>query len=187
MQRVVGKFVPVCMPKACAKNPGFPEGYWLDFVCTKKSGLALPQPSSFWRREILAETGFLREKYHYVMDHELYTRLAHNEHVPICVGESLARFRVHKSQKSGQGFTLPLAEELAVVRTGKQSPKETIVKRCGDMVDGYKSIDFHTPILPSTLYSVSYVGHARMDTETNSMLGGSDRTWHKGLNTPPDK
>jgi len=89
--------------------------FWLNFVCTKLSGISLPQPSSFWSRKILETVGPLNEQLHYAMDHELYGRIASFGFRPICINEPLAGFRLHKEQKSAETFLNFWLEELKVV------------------------------------------------------------------------
>jgi glycosyltransferase involved in cell wall biosynthesis len=89
---------------------------WMDYVCTKRSGVALPQPSSFWRRNTLGQVGWLNESLHYVMDHELYGRLAHRGFRPVLLDKPLACFRMHDAQKTMDFPVKFWKEELDIVR-----------------------------------------------------------------------
>ncbi len=97
------------------RNPNYQTGSWLDFVCTKWSGTALPQPSSFWSRSVWLATGLLDKSLHYAMDHEYYGRLAHKGFSPLCLQEPLAAFRIHDNTKTAGGIVPFLSEELAIV------------------------------------------------------------------------
>lgn len=77
-----------------------PPDSWLDFICTKFSGLALPQPSSFWKKSLWDSVGGLDPAFHYAMDHELYGRFAHSGHRPHLINIPLAVFRLHADQKT---------------------------------------------------------------------------------------
>lgn len=90
---------------------------WIDFVCTKRSGIALPQPSSFWRREAVEKAGSIDESLKYVMDHELYGRLAFHGFRPVLLDEPLACFRTHKEQKTTDFPVKFWMEELDIVRS----------------------------------------------------------------------
>jgi len=88
---------------------------WIDFVCTKRSGIALPQPSSFWLRSAVIQAGGIDESLRYAMDHELYGRLAFQGFRPVLLKEALACFRTHDEQKTAN---FPIAfwkEELKIV------------------------------------------------------------------------
>lgn len=103
------------------RDPKFALGTWLDFVCKGKSGTSLPQPSSFWKRDIISEVGFLDQTFRYAMDYELYTRLARSGECPVCIEIALAAFRRHDEQKTAQGRIPFLKEELRVVEMWMKS------------------------------------------------------------------
>lgn len=98
------------------KNPRYPtSGSWIDFVCSKKSGTALPQPSSFWSRKAIEQAGLLDETYHYAMDHEFYVRIARSGIRPLCIDEPLACYRTNEHSKTSQGKLHFWREELRVL------------------------------------------------------------------------
>ncbi|NWG34852.1 MAG: glycosyltransferase [Chloroflexi bacterium] len=101
-------------------SPGRDRNYiptgWIDFVCTKRSGIALPQPSSFWKRDIVIEVGGIDETLKYAMDHELYGRLAYHGFRPVLIGQALACFRMHSAQKTVNFPIVFWEEELEIVR-----------------------------------------------------------------------
>lgn len=88
---------------------------WLDFVCTKRSGIALPQPSSFWRRDAVMRAGGINESMRYAMDHELYGRLAYHAFRPVLIEQALACFRAHEGQKTADFPVAFWQEELEIV------------------------------------------------------------------------
>lgn len=120
---------------ASGRNPKYQPQGWIDFVCTKQSGIALPQPSSFWLRNAVVQAECLNESLQYAMDHELYGRLAYQGFRPTFVDKPLAYFRTHQDQKTSY---FPIAfwkEELNVVYnwTGKaNSSEKTTLKKYGD-------------------------------------------------------
>lgn len=63
------------------------------------AGMPFPQPSSFFRRSVLLEQGYLDESLHYGMDYDLLARIALN--YPIRkVEDTLSRYRLHAESKS---------------------------------------------------------------------------------------
>jgi hypothetical protein len=93
-----GEFIP-----RLRKNADIASQIWLDFVCTKKSGIGLPQPSSFWSKELCLQAGLLDENLHYALDHEFYIRLARLGATPNIIEEPLAIFHKHEGQKTSEG------------------------------------------------------------------------------------
>jgi glycosyltransferase involved in cell wall biosynthesis len=89
---------------------------WIDYVCTKRAGISLPQPSSFWLRSAVISAGGINESLRYVMDHELYGKLAHLGLEPHVLREPLACFRVHPSQKTSEYPRIFWEEEVKVTR-----------------------------------------------------------------------
>ena len=59
----------------------------------------ISQPSTFWRREALAEVGVLDEDMHYVMDYEYWLRL-YSRYSPIYISDYLASFKIHPASKT---------------------------------------------------------------------------------------
>ena len=63
------------------------------------AGMPFPQPSSFFRRSVLLEQGYLDESLHYGMDYDLLVRIALNYPIKK-VPDILSRYRLHKESKS---------------------------------------------------------------------------------------
>ena len=95
-------------------SPSADSFNWVDFVCTKWSGISLPQPSSFWSRKLWLEVGPINELLHYTMDHELWGRMAHKGYRPYCLDAHLAVFRIHSGSKTGNGMFSFYKEELDI-------------------------------------------------------------------------
>jgi len=109
-----GRFAPRWY-SASGRDSHYKQLGWVDFVCTKRSGIALPQPSSFWKRSSVMKAGGIDETLKYAMDHELYGRLAYHGYRPVLLAEALACFRKHDSQKSAKYPLVFWQEELSVV------------------------------------------------------------------------
>lgn len=60
----------------------------------------LPQPSSFWRRSVFEDLGYLREDMHYAFDYEFWFRMLVNGYKPTLADAVLSGFRAHGESKS---------------------------------------------------------------------------------------
>ncbi|HNQ62166.1 MAG TPA: hypothetical protein PKJ62_07230, partial [Bacteroidia bacterium] len=63
------------------------------------AGMAFPQPSSFFRRSVLKDTGLLNETLHYGMDYDLFSRLrmyCEFKYIDFC----FSKYRIHPSSKT---------------------------------------------------------------------------------------
>ena len=80
------------------------------------SRISLHQPSIFWRRSLLEETGLLDEKLHYCMDYELWMKLFLN-FSSIKIDKIFSRFREHSNSKtSSKPINLYLEYQVVVSR-----------------------------------------------------------------------
>jgi len=79
-----------------------------------QGGTFLPQPSSFFRRD-LVNGNLLREDLHYAMDYDLWVRLSQN-HSPLMVSEVLANYRIQPQSKTLDQTDNFLPEQVAVAR-----------------------------------------------------------------------
>lgn len=57
------------------------------------------QNSTFFRRSVLLDVGYLDERFHYTMDHELFVRIA-KKYVSYTINENLACFRIWEDSKT---------------------------------------------------------------------------------------
>lgn len=110
----IGRFEP-SLYTAVGRDTNYDPMGWIDFVCTKRSGIALPQPSSFWQRSAVIQAGGIDESLRYAMDHELYGRLAYQGFRPLLLEEPLACFRTHPEQKTTNFPAAFWKEELKIV------------------------------------------------------------------------
>ena len=81
----------------------------------------IPQPSTFVRRSVLDEIGFLDETLQFCMDTDLWIRIALVAvfgNIPAC----LSRFRYHPASKSSRLYRLNGQEMLAIARKTVDSP-----------------------------------------------------------------
>jgi glycosyltransferase involved in cell wall biosynthesis len=82
------------------------------------------QPSTFWRRKVLEEAGFLDENLYFTMDYEYWLRLGRNYPLHV-INQNLARFRIHKLSKSGSTSHKQFDEEYQVA--GRYSNKFLLI------------------------------------------------------------
>ena len=68
---------------------------WLRYF----SVIPFPQPSSFFRKKLIDEQGFLREDLHFAMDYELLIRAALHYNIT-SMDEIVSRYRLHKESKT---------------------------------------------------------------------------------------
>jgi glycosyltransferase involved in cell wall biosynthesis len=60
----------------------------------------VPQPSTFWRRELFDTYGLFREDMHYAFDAEFMLRCAYDGALPLCLPDKLSARVTHPGQKS---------------------------------------------------------------------------------------
>ncbi|MBI5352966.1 MAG: glycosyltransferase [Chloroflexi bacterium] len=113
--KILDRFMP-SLYTASGRDINYESMGWIDFVCTKSSGIALPQPSSFWLRSAVLQAGGIDETLRYAMDHELYGKLAYQGFRPTLLEESLSCFRTHPEQKTAHFPVIFWQEELKIVR-----------------------------------------------------------------------
>jgi glycosyltransferase involved in cell wall biosynthesis len=74
--------------------------------------IPFPQPSSFFKRRVLLEQGYLDESLHYMMDYDLLVRIALNYELR-SVPAVFSRYRLHEGCKT---LTSPIAQAKAAAR-----------------------------------------------------------------------
>ena len=73
------------------------------------------QPSTFWRRSLHDEFGYVDERLHYCMDYDFWLRIMKKyplSFIPL----PLSGFRIHKDSKSGSQYNLQFEEEVEVAK-----------------------------------------------------------------------
>ncbi len=75
----------------------------------------LPQQSTFWRREVLSETGLFDIRYHYCMDYEMLLRM-YVRFPFILLDKTLSGFRMHAESKTISKTYLMYLEHRAAAR-----------------------------------------------------------------------
>ena len=75
----------------------------------------IPQPATFFRRDLLEEVGPLDSAYKLAMDYELWLRFARRAE-PVFLPLDLAAFRWHDTSKSSSGYARAAREALAAAR-----------------------------------------------------------------------
>lgn len=75
----------------------------------------IPQPATFFRRELLEQVGRLDESRHLAMDYDLWLRFAQVAE-PLFLPEVLAAFRWHAGSKSGGRYAAAAREAFEIAR-----------------------------------------------------------------------
>lgn len=73
----------------------------------------ISQPSTFWRKELMDEFGYLDESLHYAMDHDYWCRFESKYHVHL-IKEYLAEFRFTSDTKTGSSIDKTLRDSRIV-------------------------------------------------------------------------
>ena len=71
------------------------------------------QPSTFWKREVHDEIGYLDKTLYYTFDYDFWMRLMRLCQ-PYCVEIPLSAFRIHPNSKGGSEYESQFQEELGV-------------------------------------------------------------------------
>jgi hypothetical protein len=89
------------------------KNFWLNHY--KFSNLLIlnfvSQPATFWRKELLKETGFFNEKLHYTMDYDYWLQIS-KKHDPLILREYLSGFRIHGKSKGGAQYIQQFDQDL---------------------------------------------------------------------------
>ncbi len=72
------------------------------------------QPSTFWRRELHKEVGYLNEGYRYCMDYDFWLRIMKKYPLHL-LPDPLSAFRIHGASKGGSQYEKQFKEELRVL------------------------------------------------------------------------
>lgn len=75
----------------------------------------IPQPATFFRKEIYVKCGKFDEKLNYNMDYEYWLRIG-RKYKPTFINSYLADFRIHSTSKSGSSFEKMYKENLQIAR-----------------------------------------------------------------------
>lgn len=86
--------------------------YSFDYLVNQAKGIT--QNSTFFKWKVFDEIGYINEKLQYVMDRDLFIRIAKMRMIPY-INETLAEFRLQHESKTSQG-TFYFAKELIKIR-----------------------------------------------------------------------
>lgn len=100
--RVIGHYIPEVIRTSA---------YWVELFL-KGTSVSLPQPSTFWIKDVWLNAGPLDEKYQCSFDHEFFFRVYRKFGQPIIINYNLAFFRSHKNSKTCTAFTKFMSENL---------------------------------------------------------------------------
>lgn len=78
------------------------------------------QPSTFWRKSLLSEVGYINESYHLCMDYDLWLRI-YKQYPLHTISSPLSAFRIHSTSKGKIQFGKQFQEELEVAKRNGSS------------------------------------------------------------------
>ncbi|CAN5895477.1 hypothetical protein BH11MYX2_BH11MYX2_33000 [soil metagenome] len=67
------------------------------------------QMTTFWKRSLLDEVGYLDDSFRFAFDHDLFLRFA-KRGPPVYIEDDLACFRWYETSKSGEGYVVQMTE-----------------------------------------------------------------------------
>jgi glycosyltransferase involved in cell wall biosynthesis len=146
MENIFWRIVKLHKFKTRVKRKGLPipnsePCTWLDFVCRRWTDGFLPQPSSFWKRDIWQKVSGLDKIFHYIMDLEFFGRLAYQGYRPSIIDVDVAIFRRHETQKTSDK-TPGILEEVKQIEKWMSSPlsstEKSILSRYKTWLKQYK-------------------------------------------------
>lgn len=110
----------------------------------------IPQPATFFRRDLLEEAGPLDPAYQYAMDYELWLRFARLAD-PVFIPRDLATFRWHSTSKSSRGYAAAAWEAFEAARR-HAGPSQWLALvehylHVLSLVGGYRLLDLLDPAL----------------------------------------
>lgn len=128
---------------------------WNEWCC-------IPQQSTFWRRDLMAEVGLFNSSLHMVMDYDMWLRIAYRAEVDI-LPQTLAGFRIVTGTKTTSRthvmyeeelntsrkwwYLLPLRRRVAVAMEARRH----FGRKMLDLGEHYAFNDLHSTELPSVL------------------------------------
>ncbi len=75
----------------------------------------IAQPTTFIRKNLLQQSGFLNTDLHYCMDYDLFFRISNKTNI-IYVPQVLAKMRLYQGTKSSQNLGINMQEKVAVLK-----------------------------------------------------------------------
>ena len=78
------------------------------------------QPSTFCKRSVFDQIGYLQESYHLCLDYDLWLRI--NKRYPLhTISSPLSAFRIHSASKGKNNYRMQFQEELEVAQKNQAS------------------------------------------------------------------
>jgi glycosyltransferase involved in cell wall biosynthesis len=104
----------------------------------------VPQPATFFRRDLLEQVGPLQESLHHAMDYDLWLRFARVA-TPAFIPRPLASFRWHGGSKTGAGYRTGAWECFRIARHhargGEQAALAQHLAVCVGQIAAYSLLD----------------------------------------------
>lgn len=74
----------------------------------------IPQPSTFWKRELYQKHGPFNNSLNYTMDYDFWLKIAKNN-TPLILKKYVSNFRIHSTSKGKVGYKKQFGEDFRVV------------------------------------------------------------------------
>lgn len=104
----------------------------------------IPQPATFFRRDLFEEAGGLDPAFQYAMDYELWLRFARLSR-PVFIPRDLASFRWHRASKSSGGYRAAAREAFSAARRHARRSERAAVfahhLHALALIGGYRLLD----------------------------------------------
>ncbi len=118
-----------------------------DFLERSLAGLPFPQPSSFFRKELIEKYGQLKQEFHFGMDYEFFVPVFLNEK-SIYVNEFFSKYLYHTESKSltqQSGFARDYAKVFSkILRSFEKSKNPNHQKIVKKTISKFRELDFYT-------------------------------------------
>lgn len=118
-----------------------------DFLERSLAGLPFPQPSSFFRKELIEKYGKLKQKFHFGMDYEFFVPVFLNEKSRY-VDEIFSKYLYHTESKSltqQSGFACDYAKVFSkILRSFEKSENPKNKEMAQSILSKFKELGFYT-------------------------------------------
>lgn len=129
-----------------------------DFLERSLAGLPFPQPSSFFRKELIEKYGLLKQEYHFGMDYEFFVHVFLNEK-NIYLDEIFSKYLYHTESKSltqQSGFARDYAKVFNKIlysfERSNDSRNQEIVKNTSSK---FKELGFYTDDFADDFFQIT--------------------------------
>jgi glycosyltransferase involved in cell wall biosynthesis len=118
-----------------------------DFLERSLAGLPFPQPSSFFRKELISNYGKVKQEFHFGMDYEFFVPVFLNKK-SVYVDDIFSKYLYHTESKSltqQSGFAKDYAKVFSkILRSFEESKDENHQEIVKKTISKFRELDFYT-------------------------------------------